>query len=220
MNISSLLQSSSIYSTGSVSGTTKTQNAQSLAELLRTVSSETDTASISEEGMALSKSPPPKPPQKIDFENMTDEDLTSFLEKMQSETGSIPGVEEGTSVSELTSEQLQEIREQLYAMAEEMEGMRGMGRMKGPPPAPPEEIESMSDDALTSLLEKIQEETGSIPGIEDSESTDVSSLTSEQLQSAREALVEMMQQRMEEMMQSKTMSHAISAYETSGSLEL
>lgn len=200
MNISALSQNNYISSLGSSTSARSTQKTQTSEDLLKNLGSNQDTVSISAEARAYSKMPPPK---DMDFSNMSDEDLSGFLQKMQEKTGSIPGVEEGTDVSELTSEQLQDIREQLTSMSEQMKnmggmrGMGGMGRMQGPPP----NIQEMSDDDLKSLLTDIQEKTGSIPGLEDSEDTDVSSLTDEQLQNARDALMEQMKKRMEEMSQ-------------------
>lgn len=227
MNISSLLQSMNTYGTTAASGTgtQSTQNSQNIAEILKKLSEQQDSVSFSAEGMSRSQMPPP--PQKVDFSEMSDEDLVSLLQTMQEKTGSIPGVEEGTDVSELTSEQLQGIRDTLSEMSSKMEemrgmrgmhgmgGMQGMRGMQGPPPM---DVQSMSDDSLKSLLEKIQEDTGSIPGIENSESTEVSSLSEEQLQTARDALTEMMQKRIEEMMQSQVMSRAISSYEANSVL--
>lgn len=220
MNISSLLQSSGVFSTSQVTGSTNTQNtqnAQGLAEILKKLSEQKDDISISAEGLAFSKMPPEKP----DFANMSDEDLTTFLTKMQEKTGSIPGVEDGTSVSDLSSEQLQSIRNTLTEittkMEERMSGIHDMGRppqgtfgMQGPPPM---DIPNISDDSLKTLLETIKSDTGSIPGIDDSESADIASLTDEQLQKARDTLMEMMQKRMDEMRQSMDLSRAASAYE-------
>lgn len=199
MDISSLLQSIGIYQTSTTSSATVAKSKQSIQDTQydawKAFFGGGDTVTISAEGMALSKMPPP--PQKLDFTNMSDNDLISHLEKIQEMTGSIPGVEDGTSASELTSEQLQSIRELLANMPDKTNGMRGMGKMQSPPPM---DIQDLSDDSLKSFLESIKEKTGSIPGIEDSESIEVSSLTDEQLQSARSALLEMMMKRMEGMM--------------------
>lgn len=214
MEISSLLQNNYISSLGSSTSTRSSQKTQTSEDLLKDLGSKQDTVSISAEARAYSKMPPPK---DMDFSNMSDEDLSGFLQKMQEKTGKIPGMDEGTDVSELTSEQLQDIREQMASMSEQMKnmggmrgvgGMQGMGRMQGPPL----NIQEMSDDDLKSLLADIQEKTGSIPGLEDSEGTDVPSLTDEQLQSARDALMEQMKKRMEEMSQYSSMSGTASSF--------
>lgn len=279
MNISALTQASSLFNISSLNGntgTTASQNTQSPVDILKAVGGDGDSVSFSREGMARSKMPPPQAMTETDFSSMSDEDLVSFLQKIQEKTGSIPGLEEGTQVSDLTSEQLQGIREQLTEMSERMKEMqtkmKGMGGMQGPPPM---DIQNMSDESLKSLLEAIKSDTGSIPGIDSSASTgtassvvsqvvssdsgnsdstseavkmisqgnsdsqikektglsqqaidslrqragdnsgsaDVSSLTSEQLQSARDALTEMMQKRMREMTQSMAMSNAAEAYQ-------
>lgn len=212
MNISSIMQN--IYTSNT--STRSTQNTQTLTDLYKALNNEEDSASFSTEGLALSKMPPPPP--ETDFSNMSDEELTSFLQQMQEKTGSIPGVEEGTSVSDLTSEQLQSIRELLTDMSERMKGMQGKGGMQGSPP--PMDIQNMSDDNLKALLEEIKEKTGSIPGVEDSESVEVSSLTDEQLQSARDALEKTIQEQMKKMMQSMTMNHAISSYNNVSALSM
>lgn len=219
MNISSLLQSGMYNINSTNSSTNSSQSTQAQSELLKLFSEGQDSISFSSEGMARSKMPPP---EKIDFSEMSDEDLVNFLQQIQERTGSIPGVDEGTSVSDLTTEQLQGIREQLTEMSSKMEemrgmhgmgGMRGMGGMGGPPPM---DVQSMSKDDLISLLQDIQEKTGSVPGVDDSESTDVSSLNDEQLQSARDALTEMMKERMEKMSQNMAMTQGISAYASTG----
>ena len=221
MNISALQMYANLFSTAEISDVTKTQstnNTQSLTKVSQSVDNRMDSVSISPEGLTLSKMTPP--PQNLDFENMSDEDLTDFLEKMQQYTGHLPGVEEGTVVSDLTSEQLQDIRDVLTYMSTQMGKMHGTGKMQGQPPPPPLDIQSMSKDDFITLLEKIKEETGAIPGIADSESTEVSSLTEEQIQDARDALAEMMKKRIEEMMQSLEMSRAISAYGANGAVTL
>ncbi len=325
MNISWLDQSERLAALSALYTSTQTQNSgatetQTRDTSLNWLGGASDSVSLSAEGLALSRIPPPEKP---DFANMADEELTNFLETMQQNTGGyIPGVESGTEVSDLTSEQLAGIREQLASMPErgvggmqgvgmpmgsppsqglqEMSdedlvsllqqiqdstgsvpgvedsettdinelteeqlqeardalseflemleeasrkrannsanqasapswmnalqgtaGMQGMGGMQGPPPPPPiDAVNSMSDEDLTSLLTAIQEETGSIPGIEDSESTDAATLTEEQLETARDALSDMMRQRMEEMMQTMRMSQAISAYSANSTASL
>lgn len=224
MEITSLLQNSGMYNISSVNGSKNTQSTQTTqntqSDTLKMLFSGEDGVTFSKEGMERSK----MPPQKIDFSSMSDEDLTNFITKMQEKTGSIPGVEDGTAASDLTSEQLQSIREQLTEMSSKMEemrgmgGMRGMGRMQGPPPSPSQDVQEMSNDSLKSLLETIKKDTGSIPGIDNSESTEVSSLSDDQLQSARDAITEMMQKRLEEMSQNMNMSHAISTYQMAGGL--
>ena len=177
------------------------------------------------QGFSHSKMLPSPTLMEVDFTNMADEDLINFLQKTQEATSFIPGVESGISASELTSEQLQNVRELLANMSARMSEMRGMRAMQGkemahgigmminPSPMPHMNIQDMSDDNLLMLLEAIKSDIGSIPGLDNSESIEVSSLTAEQLQIVRDALVEMMQKRMEEMMQFRAMSRAVSAYE-------
>jgi len=155
--------------------------------------------------------PPPPPPQEMDFQNMSDEDLLSYLTKMQELTGTIPGMEDGTTVDSLTDEQLKTVRNTLIEMSGTMQDMKQM-------PPPPRDISSISDDDLISLLDTIKSYTGSIPGIKDSESLQATDLTAEQLDSARNALVERqqeqfqnsMKQRMEEMVQNGGMAYIVS----------
>lgn len=139
MNISSLMQSMNTYGTTAASGSTQnTQNSQNLAEILKKLSEQEDSVTFSAEGMSCSQMPPP--PQEVDFSEMSDEDLVSFIQTMQEKTGSIPGIEEGTDASELTSEQLDSVRQTLTDMSSRMKemrgmgGMHGMGGMQGPPP--------------------------------------------------------------------------------------
>lgn len=215
MNISSVSQSNAAYSASSVTGNSNLQNTKTLAEILKGLGGKEDSLSLSSESLIRSKMPPP---QEIDFTGMSDEDLTAFLQEMQKKTGFIPGVETGTNASDLTADQLQSARAFLEDMSSRLGDMQGMGRMQGMPPRPPmTDIQNLSNDDLKSILQSIQAETGSIPGIESSESIDVSALTDEQLQSARDALTEMMQARMEKMIQSTLVSQAVSAYEASGS---
>ncbi len=61
----------------------------------------------------------------------------------------------------------------------------------------------MSDEDLTSLLEMIKEDTGTIPGVEDSEDLSVSELTEEQLNAARETLSEQQQERFQSSMRTR-----------------
>lgn len=206
MNISSIwyenlykLQGTKTQSTGN------TENSQSMKSLIELLSNEQDDASFSAAGMARLKMPPP--PEEMDFENMSDDDLKDYLQRMQDITGFIPGATDGVQASDLTEDQLASVREKLAEMKAHGRP-QGRGPMQVAMYQPPEmsaAAAQLSDDDLTSLLEAIQKRTGSIPGVEESDAkTDASALTQEQLQSARDALLEMMQQRM--------MSYAASAY--------
>lgn len=146
-------------------------------------------------GLSVPRKPsgsPPKPPEEMDFENMSDSDLKDFLGKMQEMTGTIPGAEDGTAVEDLSEEQLGSIRELLTEMSE---NMKAGGKRMPPPGGPPQDVSSMSDEDLTSLLEMIKADTGTIPGVEDSENLSVSELTEEQLATARETLSTQQQER-------------------------
>ncbi len=61
----------------------------------------------------------------------------------------------------------------------------------------------MSDEDLTSLLETIKEDTGTIPGVEDSEDVSVSELSEEQMADAREALANQQQQFFQQSMRTR-----------------
>lgn len=149
------------------------------------------------EGAGKAKGPPPPPPEEMDFENMSDDDLKSFLGKMQEVTGQIPGIEDDTAASDLTSEQLQKARDTLTDMSSRIkEG----GHKMGPPP---DFVESLSDDDLKSLLNIIKESKGNIPGLEGSDDVDIDELTDEQLDAARTALSDMQQQRFQDSMRGR-----------------
>ncbi len=173
--------------------TQQEQGGQSMQDIIELLSREEDDTSISAEGMSRMKMPPP--PEEMDFGSMSDEDLQSYVQQMQEVTGFIPGIGQDVQASELTSEQLETVRSALEEMKNRGPGMQGM---QGPPPPPMMNALSgeISDEELTSFLEAIQELTGSIPGVENSEATDVSQLTDEEKQNAWDSILESMQQRM------------------------
>ncbi len=190
MNISSVSQSQYNYEYYQTKTKKDEQSAQTADEL---------------EALGLSAAqkpsgPPPKPPEETDFSNMSDSDLKDFLSQMQEMTGTIPGVEDGTAVEDLTEEQLGSIRETLTEMSE---SMKADGRRMPPPGGPPQDVSSMSDEDLTSLLEMIKKDTGTIPGVENSEDVSVSELTEEQLSNARDALAGHQQERFQSSMRTR-----------------
>lgn len=128
MNISNVTSLSELYNLLQINNS---NNQQSYSpELLHTTENK-DSVSISAEGMAYSKMPPP--PESIDFESMSDDELMSYLEEMQNVTGNIPGMEAGTSVSELSDEALESIRELLEEMSS-LASSQDINRPMGPPP--------------------------------------------------------------------------------------
>ncbi len=84
-----------------------------------------DTVSISEEARNYMNGPPP-----LDFENMSDDEFTTWLTNMQNETGAIPGAERYSSVGELTADELAALRQTLTAAQQERMGVE----MGGTPP--------------------------------------------------------------------------------------
>lgn len=153
MNISAWQQISSLYNTAAIgSASTASRSGYSdytFEELLQSVGA-SDSLSLSAQGMTLSMLPPP---EKADLESMSDEEFSSFLEEMKARTGSIPGVDEDTEVSELTSEQLASLREGLSAM-EQNRGNR-------PPPPDssqgiPAEISALASTSFTDSASESQ----------------------------------------------------------------
>lgn len=84
-----------------------------------------DTVTISDESRAFGKMPPP-----LDFENMSDKELTTWLNHMQEKTGSIPVTQDAESVEDLTAEDLQALRETL--MEEQTKRMSSLQRGQDP----------------------------------------------------------------------------------------
>lgn len=193
MSVSSISDSNNYWLQRMQTQKNQEERGQSMQDIIELLSRKEDDASISAEGMSRTKMP--QPPEEMDFENMSDEDLKGYLQQMQDATGFIPGIEEGVQASELTTEQLETVRGELSAVKNRRPEMMGM---QGPPPPPMMNGMSgeTSDEDITSILSAIQERTGVIPGIEESEETDVSQLTNEQKQTAWDSVLEAMQQRM------------------------
>lgn len=106
----SSLQTSSIYDyLQSISNNKSASETKNVVD-----STEQDTLTISNEAYAYMSKPP-----ALDFESMSDEEFSDWLTHMQQETGAIPGTEDTQSVSELTSEELQELKELLAQQQEE-----------------------------------------------------------------------------------------------------
>ena len=192
MNIDLSNTSQTTYST--LSATSKT-NVTSSSEnaTSATIWTEEDSVEISAEAMeklneSKGKRPPP-PPEQMDFDSMSDEDLISYLQEMQELTGTVPGMAGDTVVSELTSEELSSIRTTLKDMA--ANGPQGGGEAGGgtPPPPPPEtaNVEDMTDDELAAYLKRMQEMTGQAPGVDNG--TSVDSLSEEDMANIRSSLM-------------------------------
>lgn len=158
-----------------------------------------DTVSISDEAKRFARMPP-----KIDFNNMNDDELKSWLTFMQEETGSIPGAEDVDSVDELSADQLQSLRETLSAQQEER--MHGETTNKMPPMD--KIISEMSDDDLSNLLKIIQEKTGAVPGTE--KAVDLDNISAEELEEIRSTLISNIQNMKEQ--QSPQRQAAIERY--------
>lgn len=158
------------------------------------------------DSVTISGFAPPAPPEQMDFANMSDEELKDYVQEMQAWTGNVPGMAGDTDIAALSEEELETLRETLTNMS------NNARRAGGPPPPPPSDVDAMSEDELFSLLEEIQAETGSIPGVEDSETLEVSSLTEEQMEAAKVALEEIMQEKAAEYAQQLAMSQTATAY--------
>jgi hypothetical protein len=136
-----------------------------------------DTVTISD--AARPYSPPAALP---DFSSMSDDELISWLRDAEAKYGITLAEDGSKSVDELTSEDLQYIREALSAGP----GGRAGGPQGAPPNAQPLDFSSMSDDELISWLRDAEAKYGVTFGEDGSKSVD--ELTSEDLQSIREAL--------------------------------
>lgn len=201
MNVdtSSVAQSLYAQGTGSRSSVQKTADDETASS--SSTSRYMDTVTISDEARSmLSGSKMPPPPEEMDFDSMSDDEVVSYVKQMQEATGKVPGMDDDASLDDLTSEQIANLRTTLNDMAanppEKGQGPGGPGGPRGaggpqggPPPAPPEEtdVNEMSDEELLEYLEKMQEMTGgNIPGME--EGVSVSSLTEDNLSTVRSAL--------------------------------
>ena len=154
MNISSLLQSTDYYDYYRNKNSANNSRAQSVQ-----ASEDTDESTLlaAASDPSVGK-PPPPPPESADFENMSDEDLRSYLTKMQEWTGGIPGTESGTTVEDLSDEELAEVRGTLIEMSEKAPALKHAPASLGADAA------SLSDEDLLSLLEAVKSYTGSVPG--------------------------------------------------------
>lgn len=168
-----------------------------------------DTFSLSNESIRRAKMPPP--PEAVNFESMSDDDFKSYLEQCSNTFGSLPGIDNASSINDLTEEQLAQLRQTFTEMSQ-----NGPGRPGGPGGAPQlsQLLESADETELKSILTKLFEKTGSISGLEDEDLTSIDDLTQEQLDKAKEALIEDTKKREEEMHQRQALyTSVISAYE-------
>jgi hypothetical protein len=118
MNISSLLQSTDYYSYYRTKNSANEQSVTTSGESDKTESA--DAASIQSD---IKPASPPPPPRKPDFENMSDEDLRSYLTKMQELNGDIFETEDETAAASLTDEELANVRGMLIeAQQEQFQG--------------------------------------------------------------------------------------------------
>lgn len=168
-----------------------------------------DTVVISDAAKALTSAPPP-PPEKMDFSTLSDDELREYVERMQALTGAVPGMSGDVEVAALTSDEMEAIRATLVDISQ---NARQIGRDGQAPPPPPTDVSGLSDDEIESLLAKLQESYGYIPGVEDSEETDVSTLTERQWQDALTALTAMFEEQGRTIMMNRALADASSAYE-------
>lgn len=209
MNISAIWENS-LYSLLADSKVTTAETSKTKSQSWDSLYGISDSATISEEGLARSKMPPP--PHEMDFENMSDEALKDYLEKMQEMSGkAIPGMDSDVKASDLTEEQLQTVREALSKIPEDMKSRRNMPPM---PPMPEIDLDSLSDEDLISLLEKALQKTDTES--EDSEDTGITTLAEEQTQITRDSLMLMLQQYLTEAHQNTRMQYAEQAYSAAG----
>jgi hypothetical protein len=163
-----------------------------------------DSADISRQALNMGKLPPP--PHEMDFSSLSDDDLKDYLQRMYDVTGTVPGMDAGTTVGDLTEEQLGAVRGTLIEMSRQ---------------APPQQLDSdtvssMSDDDFQSLLLMILNMTGSIFGMEGSEDTDTGSLFGSELDMIRDYVTQYLSESLAERLtqdQARTARQATTAYE-------
>ncbi len=162
-----------------------------------------DSVDISQQAMNMGKLPPP--PQEMDFSSLSDDDLKDYLQQMYNVTGTIPGMDAGTTVDDLTDAQLGAVRETLIEMSQQE-----------PPQLNADTVSSMSDDDFKSLLLMILNMTGSIFGMEGSEDTDTDSLFGSELDMIRDYVTQYLNESLTERLtqdQAQTAQQASAAYE-------
>jgi hypothetical protein len=122
MNISSLLQSTDYYSYYRTKNNANVQGVTTSGESGESDKTESAVNAASVQSDIKPASPPP-PPRKPDFENMSDEDLRSYLTKMQELTGDVSETEDETTVASMTDEELANVRSILIeAQQEQFQG--------------------------------------------------------------------------------------------------
>jgi NTP pyrophosphatase (non-canonical NTP hydrolase) len=118
MNVSSLLQSTDYYDYYRTKNNAASQSAATTAEG-KTEESLNLFDAISDKSEAKAPPPPPPPSQEPDFENMSDDDLKSYLTKLQEESGIVFETADKRTIESLTEEELDGIRSELIAMQQE-----------------------------------------------------------------------------------------------------
>jgi hypothetical protein len=115
MNISSLLQNTDYYSYYRTKNNAGDNALAATGEADKTESA-VDAASAQSD---IKPASPPPPPRKPDFENMSDEDLRSYLTKMQESAGDISETDDETAVAGMTDEELDAVRSLLIETQQE-----------------------------------------------------------------------------------------------------
>jgi len=170
-----------------------------------------DAVSMSISNEALSLASMPAPPDSVDFENLSDEDFQAYLQQCIAAYGQLPGMSAVTDVSALSDDDLEALKVEYAQMSQNAPG--GQFVANGSAPKLSQTLANIDDDGLKTILAGLLEKNGSIPGV-GSNIKSVDDLTQEQLDTARETMVEEAQIREDEMAQRYNFySTVISTYE-------